>query len=117
VAELRSALEHARLAAGEDRIGLEHLPREIRLPIQRSDQLATGSLAEVERAHILATLQRHGNHRGDTAASLGIHVNTLCKKLAQYAVWARSWRARISGARSGRIASAASRVRSMISTP
>jgi DNA-binding NtrC family response regulator len=45
---------------------------------------AAGNLEEMERAMIVATLQRFGGNRGQTAAALGIGVRTLSGKLRAY---------------------------------
>jgi DNA-binding NtrC family response regulator len=42
------------------------------------------TLEEVEREHILATLNRHGGNRTATAAELGISRRTLYYKLTEY---------------------------------
>jgi DNA-binding NtrC family response regulator len=42
---------------------------------------AGGSLEEIERATIIATLERFGGNRGQTASALGIGVRTLSGKL------------------------------------
>ncbi|MEM7678024.1 MAG: sigma-54-dependent Fis family transcriptional regulator [Myxococcota bacterium] len=42
------------------------------------------TLAEVERRHILAVLERVGGHRSQAAQRLGIGRNTLTRKLKQY---------------------------------
>ena len=52
-------------------------------PVARSAP-ALGSLAQVERAHILAALEAHGwiiNGRGHTADILGLHPNTLRSRM------------------------------------
>lgn len=43
-----------------------------------------GNLDDMERAMIVATLQRFGGNRGQTAAALGIGVRTLSGKLRSY---------------------------------
>jgi DNA-binding NtrC family response regulator len=43
------------------------------------------TLEELERAHILAALDRNGGNRADTAAELGISERTLYYRLGQYA--------------------------------
>lgn len=45
---------------------------------------ATGNLDEMERAMIVATLQRFGGNRSQTAAALGIGVRTLSGKMRAY---------------------------------
>jgi DNA-binding NtrC family response regulator len=44
----------------------------------------TASLDEIERATIIATLEKFGGNRGQTAAALGIGVRTLSGKLRGY---------------------------------
>ncbi|WP_284616668.1 sigma-54-dependent transcriptional regulator [Aquabacterium humicola] len=43
------------------------------------------TLAEAERRLILATLQRHHNHKERTAAALGVSLKTLYNRLKEYA--------------------------------
>jgi len=86
VRELENAIERAVvLAEGQPRIELGDLPAELRAP---SVELATEvlTLAEVERRHVLATLDRFHGHRADTARALGIGENTLWRKLKAYGV-------------------------------
>ena len=90
VRELENAIERAVvLAEGQPKIELGDLPPEIRAPAGRGsappepDQL---TLAEVERRHILATLERCGGNRSATAQALGIGENTLWRKLKAYGV-------------------------------
>ena len=45
---------------------------------------ATLSLAEVEARHIRSVLVRHAGHLGDAAITLGIHRNTLARKIREY---------------------------------
>lgn len=42
------------------------------------------TLAEVERRHIVATLERLGWHQGRAADALGISVKTLYRKIRLY---------------------------------
>lgn len=42
------------------------------------------TLAEVERRHIAATLERTGWHQGRAADALGISVKTLYRKIRSY---------------------------------
>ncbi len=87
VTELCGALEHAMLAAGtRDRIELMDLPRKVRGTPELADAGANEwpTLAEAEQKLILATLQRFGGHHGSAAVALGIHPNTLGRKLKSY---------------------------------
>ncbi|MBI4169824.1 MAG: hypothetical protein HY510_07795, partial [Acidobacteria bacterium] len=84
VRELENAIERAVvLAEGKPRIEPGDLPPEVRrgspVPMAKADEIAT--LVEVERRHILATLDRLGGNRRATARALGIGENTLWRKL------------------------------------
>ncbi len=90
VRELENVIERAVvLAEGQPKIELGDLPPEIRAPATRKGEPAEPellTLAEVERRHILATLQRFGGNRAATARVLGIGENTLWRKLKEYGV-------------------------------
>lgn len=79
VRELANAMERAVALVRGKRVDLEDLPPELRdagaPPAGRS------TLAEVERRHILATLERNRGSRTATAAELGIGASTLYRKL------------------------------------
>jgi len=51
---------------------------------QTADDGTPRTLEEVEREHILSTLDRHGGNRTATAAELGISRRTLYYKLTEY---------------------------------
>ena len=81
--ELRNALERAVLLAGG---GIVHA-HDLSLPSAPRATLgekATFSLAEVERRHIAAVLQRSGWHQGKAAGLLGISAKTLYRKIREY---------------------------------
>jgi len=83
VRELENAVERATVLAAGDRIEVDDLPDEVRAIAQP----ATGSpcsLAEVERRHIQAVLQASEGNRAKAAATLGIGVATLYRKLKDY---------------------------------
>jgi len=87
VTELCAALEHAMLAAGaRDRIELMDLPRRVRgaPEIEGASTTEWPTLAAAEQKLIVATLQRFGGNHGSAAAALGIHPNTLGRKLKSY---------------------------------
>ena len=90
IRELENAIERAViLADGQPRIELDDLPPEVRgaRPTPRSQPAAEEpvvTLAEVERRHILATLDRLGDNRKATAQALGIGENTLWRRLKSY---------------------------------
>ncbi|MEZ6187198.1 MAG: sigma 54-interacting transcriptional regulator [Planctomycetota bacterium] len=91
VRELENALERAVVVAGGERIEVQDLPPEVRaaapapapaaLPAAASGERA---LADVVREHVLASLERHGGNRAETAAALGIGVATLYRHLRRY---------------------------------
>lgn len=43
------------------------------------------AVSEFEKLYIQKALERNGDHLSQTAASLGIHRNTLSKRVADYA--------------------------------
>ncbi len=52
------------------------------------------ALAEFERVYIQRALARHGNHLTNTARVLGIHRNTLSKRVSTYEMQQRRIMAR-----------------------
>jgi transcriptional regulator with PAS, ATPase and Fis domain len=100
VRELRNVLERAMLLGrGGERIGAEHLPREVRsatapaAPVRRDEdeavpsqaaRAASRSLADVEREHVGATLAAHEGNRTHAARALGISRATLIKKIREF---------------------------------
>jgi len=91
VRELENAIERAViLAEGQPRIERSDLPPEVREARQAPPSAEPGdvplTLAEVERRHILATLDRLEGNRLATARALGIGANTLWRKLKAYGV-------------------------------
>ncbi len=94
VRELENAIERAVvLAEGQPEIRVEDLPPEVRgqealFPRPRARPEGPGApvptLAEVERRHILATLEHFGGHRRKTARALGIAENTLWRRLKKW---------------------------------
>jgi len=84
VRELENAIERAVvLAEGRPKVEPVDLPPEVRRgspsTTAKADEILT--LVEVERRHILATLDRLGGNRRATARALGIGENTLWRKL------------------------------------
>lgn len=84
LSELRNVLERAVLLAGGGFIHAHDLPLppEMLQATQADD--APLALAEVERRHILAVLQRAGWHQGKAAQWLGLSVKTLYRKIREY---------------------------------
>jgi DNA-binding NtrC family response regulator len=93
VRELRNVMDRAVLLcrgaviSPEDLLLGDSSPRAS--PRESGDESAyapTLSLAEVEARHIRNVLTRSGGHLGDAAATLGIHRNTLARKIREYGI-------------------------------
>ena len=69
------------------------------------------AVAEFEKLYIQKALARHKEHLSRTAATLGIHRNTLSKRVANYRTQERSLSAARTKARTGSSKSAARRSR------
>ena len=85
VRELQNAIERS-VTLSDERIERSHLPQKViesaPAPLDRTDQLLT--LEELERRHILGTLQRVADDKAAAAAQLGIDLSTLYRKLKRY---------------------------------
>ncbi len=88
VRELENAIERAvLLAEGQPAIDPADLPPEVRSASTRSPTKGgIASLEDVERRHILQTLDHFSGNRRKTAEALGIGENTLWRKLTRYGV-------------------------------
>ena len=85
VRELQNAVERAVVLAPSARIDVDDLPEEIgEAPRRAVSGGGTRPLAEVEREHILAVLSASGGNKTKAAATLGIGVATLFRKLKEY---------------------------------
>jgi DNA-binding NtrC family response regulator len=87
VRELRNVIEQAVIVADGDTVLIDHLSDEIRgsegsLTGTMSGELAT--LAEAEARHITRVLAHTGGQIGAAATILGIHRNTLTRKIREY---------------------------------
>ena len=86
VRELRNVIERMVVVARGDTLCVEHLPPELRVddrpPAERQRGLLT--LAEAEARHITRVLAQTGGQIGATAEILGIHRNTLTRKIREY---------------------------------
>ncbi|MBI4420419.1 MAG: sigma-54-dependent Fis family transcriptional regulator [Gemmatimonadetes bacterium] len=87
VRELRNVTERAVIVATDESLRAEHLPDELRaeeaaLPERGSSGLPT--LAEAEARHIARVLAHTGGQIGAAADILGIHRNTLARKVKEY---------------------------------
>jgi len=88
VRELENAIERAVvLAEDQPVVRVEDLPREVRgasKTMVMGDDDVIYTLAEVEKRHILQTLERLHDNRKATASALGIGENTLWRRLKSY---------------------------------
>ncbi|MBI4590988.1 MAG: sigma-54-dependent Fis family transcriptional regulator [Candidatus Rokubacteria bacterium] len=85
VRELRHAIERAVILAQGEEIQPEELPPDIQCGTPRTAP-SPGSLEEMERQHIIATLRLVAGHRGKAAALLGIDPKTLYRKVLAYRI-------------------------------
>jgi two-component system response regulator HydG len=85
VRELEKAMERAVVLAGSDTIEPGDLPPAVAGAPEAAASAAAGrTLADVEKAHILATLHAHGWNQAHAAEELGISRSTLWRKLREY---------------------------------
>jgi DNA-binding NtrC family response regulator len=86
VREMRNVLERALiLAHGRSRMGVEHLPEEIRRNVATGEaRYEVLTLKDVERRQIALALRHHNGNRTHTARDLGISRATLIKKIKTY---------------------------------
>jgi DNA-binding NtrC family response regulator/predicted hydrocarbon binding protein len=85
VRELENAIERAAVMATGARIDVDDLPAEIGQTAAAAWTPGDArSLADVEKAYILAVLAAEGGNRTKAAAHLGIGAATLYRKLAAY---------------------------------
>jgi DNA-binding NtrC family response regulator len=87
VRELEKAVERAVVLASGEEIVPEDLPP----AVQGKAEAGAGAsshrtLADIEKAHILATLHEHGWNQARAAEELGISRSTLWRKLREYGI-------------------------------
>jgi len=93
IRELRNAIERAVVLSQDDRIDVHELalsslssPGDTgRSAAARRGPYVPESIDEVERRHVLATLEAVGGNKTKAAAVLGIERSTLDRKLARWA--------------------------------
>jgi DNA-binding NtrC family response regulator len=85
VRELLHAVERAVILSRGEEIQPGDLPPEI-AGSAPAPSAGTGSLEDVERRHIVATLRQVGGHRGKAAALLAIDPKTLYRKILGYGI-------------------------------
>ena len=87
VRELRNVIERAAIVASGGTLRSEHLPDGMRAEEPGVPERSTGALptlAEAEARHIARVLQHTGGQIGAAADILGIHRNTLTRKMKEY---------------------------------
>src|SRR5712691_3479994 len=87
VRELRNVIERAVIVASDDTLRAEHLPDEFRgeeATLADRPQGAPLTLAELEARHIARVLTQTNGQIGAAAEILGIHRNTLTRKMKEY---------------------------------
>jgi two-component system, NtrC family, response regulator AtoC len=86
VRQLRNAMERAALLADGPVVRAAHLPAEIRNPGPGGAEgfHGFGTLADMEKRYIQKVLDQTGGHMAHAAEILGIHRNTLRRKLEAY---------------------------------
>ncbi len=93
VRELGNAVEHALVLARGGEVEVAHLPEEVigaptSMRRSQASKVELRSLADVERAHVLAVLDACQGNQAEAARVLGIARNTLWRKLRDYAALA-----------------------------
>ncbi len=84
IRELENIIEHAFVLCKEKYIQMIHLPAHFR---DGEDTLSAGmTLDEVEKLHILKTLEKNSWNKSKTAGDLGIDQSTLWRKLKRYGI-------------------------------
>lgn len=88
VRQLRNVVERAVIRAAGVVIGAYDLPSDLSSPHDDMQEADPGNLAleAFERRHIRRVWRITGGHLGETADLLGIHRNTLRRKLEQYGI-------------------------------
>jgi two-component system response regulator HydG len=89
VRELRQLVEHAALAAHTDTLELADLPAEFRLAAAARPSVSTHplpTLSDLEARHIALVLRETRGVIHRAAEILGIHRNTLTRKMRQYRI-------------------------------
>ena len=87
VRELRNVIERGVIVANDDTLRAEHLPDEMRgeeTALADRPQGGLLTLAEVEARYIARVLAHTNGQIGAAAEILGIHRNTLTRKMKEY---------------------------------
>ncbi|HLK93192.1 MAG TPA: sigma-54 dependent transcriptional regulator [Polyangia bacterium] len=85
VRELANVVKHGAVLAGGADVDVAHLPEEL-LSVPAAAPRAPATLAEVERQHVLRTLEAFGGNQVEAARALGIGRTTLWRKLRAFGI-------------------------------
>jgi DNA-binding NtrC family response regulator len=86
VRQLRGAIERGVLEAEAGVLHVRHLPAEVVRTAERLPSEASLRLEDIEKRHIMKVMELTENHVGRAAGLLGIHRNTLSRKLRGYGI-------------------------------
>ncbi len=81
IRELRNVIEYSVVMDYSNTIKKEHFLID---PKKSEGELPAITIKELEKRHILKTLERHGGNRTQSAKALGISIRTLRNKLNEY---------------------------------
>ena len=86
VRELANAVKHGAVLSRGGDVDVAHLPQSLGEPLPAQRDEAPGTLAEMEKLHILRVLRAVGGRHGEAAKVLGIGRTTLWRKLQDYGI-------------------------------
>jgi PAS domain S-box-containing protein len=86
IRELENAIEHAFILCNEGLIGLTHLPETIAPMLSSPADSGSATLKDIEKNAIIEALIRNEGRRMATARELGIHKNTLRRKITAHGI-------------------------------
>lgn len=86
VRQLRGAIERGVLEAEAGVLHVRHLPPDVVRTAERLPSEVSLRLDDVEKRHIMKVMELTNNHVGRAAGLLGIHRNTLSRKLRGYGI-------------------------------
>jgi len=86
IRELENIIEHAFVLCKDAIIQSVHLPAYVRGKDRGKNESAAITLEEMEKLHILRTLEKNDWHRSKTSEDLAINKSTLWRKMQQYEI-------------------------------
>lgn len=86
IRELKNAMQRAYLMSEGKMVAVDHLPTDVLTPevVQREEDYTEMTLEDLEKKHIVRTLEHMKGNKTKTAKTLGITVKTLYNKLHSY---------------------------------